>query len=156
METPLLRYAHAGETKVMKTTIKILLAAVLTAFTGRLANRLEAAPKKSSRVYGLNGFSFDSGSGISNRFITPNGDTFNDSVIFTFDNPRDSSVTGSIFDLRGHLVANLAVGPTIIASTQATLMWDGKMGGQAVSGGIYIYVIQSEETVVSGTVVVIR
>ncbi|PCI36620.1 MAG: hypothetical protein COB53_08935 [Elusimicrobia bacterium] len=140
----------------MKTAIKILLAAILIATTGRVANHVEAAAKKSTRVTGPNGFSFDSSSGVSNRFITPNGDTFNDTVVFTFENPRDSAVSGSIYDLKGAEVARLTIGPTPPSVTQSTLEWDGRMGGQAVNGGLYIYVILSEETVVSGTLVVVR
>ncbi len=137
----------------MKTALKILLAATLTTFLGHV----EAAQKKSTLIVAPNGFSFDSANGISNRFITPNTDTFNDSVVFTFENPRDSEVTGSIYDLKGAEVARMIAGPTgaPVSASQSTLLWDGKMGGQTVNVGVYIYVIRSEDTVVSGTLVVV-
>jgi hypothetical protein len=142
----------------MGSLIKILLAAILTAFTGRIAHRLEAAPKKSTVIVSPSGFSFDTAGGVSNRFITPNGDRLNDVVVFTVNNPRDSEVTGTIYDLKGSEVARMTAGPTSasLPADAETLMWDGKMGGQPVSGGIYIYLLKSEDTVVSGTVVVVR
>ncbi|MFA6030071.1 MAG: gliding motility-associated C-terminal domain-containing protein [Elusimicrobiota bacterium] len=97
------------------------------------------------------GFSFSS-SGLSNRILTPNGDSLNDVVIFTFSNPRDSQVTGRIYDIQGKYVADLQTGPT--AGT--TLKWDGKVGGSSVPGGIYVYVIEAESAVYSGTVVVVK
>ena len=96
------------------------------------------------------GFSF---SGVSNRFISPNGDSKNDIAIFQFDNPQFSDVTGKIIDMKGMVVATLTPGP-VNPSTQ--LMWDGKAGGGPAPGGVYIYVIAAEGKIFSGTVVVIR
>jgi len=98
----------------------------------------------------VSGFTFNS-AGISNRFITPNGDGKNDVVVFTFDNPRDSTVSGKIYDLKGAEVAGMEPGP--LANT---LVWDGKSGGRPVPGGVYIYQIQAEGQVHNGTVVVIN
>lgn len=94
-------------------------------------------------------FAFDA-SGVSNRMITPNDDGKNDNVVFTFDNPNNSSVTGRIYDLKGAAVADMVQ----IAPNQ--LRWDGKAGGQAVPGGVYIYQLQGEGQVYNGTVVVIK
>lgn len=90
--------------------------------------------------------------GISNRFLTPNGDGKNDDVVFTFDNPRDSAVTGKIIDLHGRvIVGSLPPGPI-----SNSLIWDGTAGGRVVPGGVYIYQIQAEGHTFNGTIVVIR
>lgn len=97
------------------------------------------------------GFSFNM-AGVSNRFLTPNGDHKNDNVVFTFGNPQDSAVASKIFDARGRVVAsNLPVGPQ-----SNTLLWDGTSGGRAVPGGVYIYQLQCEGQTFTGTLVVIR
>lgn len=90
-------------------------------------------------------------SGLSNRLLTPNGDGKNDTVVFVFDNPRDSAVTGKIFELKGAFVADMKSGPI-----SNSLEWDGKANGQAVSGGVYIYQIEAEGKVTTGTIAVIR
>lgn len=96
-------------------------------------------------------FSFDL-SGISNRFITPNGDGLNDTVVFTFNNPQASAVTGQIFDMRGRQVATMNPGPV----GGNSLIWDAKANGRVVPGGTYIYRIQAEGKTFSGTVFVIK
>jgi gliding motility-associated-like protein len=97
------------------------------------------------------GFAFNQ-AGVSNRFLTPNGDGKNDNVVFTFDNPRDSAVTGKIIDRQGRvIVSNLPAGPVT-----NSLMWDGTAGGRTVPGGVYVYQIQAEGQTFTGTVVVIR
>lgn len=99
------------------------------------------------------GFNFNS-AGVSNRFLTPNGDRKNDFAVFTFDNPRDSEVKGRIFDLRGAFVAEMTRHPGLDAQRQ--LVWDGRSRGNAVPPGAYIYQIEAEDKVFNGTVVVIR
>lgn len=96
-------------------------------------------------------FSFDA-SGVSNRLITPNGDGLNDAAVLSFSNPRDSSVRGRIYDLRGSFVSDMTAGPT----PSLTLQWDGKGSGGAVASGIYVYVLEAEEKVFTGTLVVVR
>jgi gliding motility-associated-like protein len=97
------------------------------------------------------GFAFNQ-AGVSNRFITPNGDGKNDNVVFTYDNPRDSAVTGKIFDRQGRtVVSSLPPGPV-----SNSLMWDGTAGGRSVPGGVYIYQIQAEGQTFGGTVVIIK
>jgi len=97
---------------------------------------------------GVQGFSFG---GVTNRYITPNGDGRNDTVSFRLSNPRDAAGNIKIYDIRGHLISSLAVNPGALFAT-----WDPRGGGQAVSAGLYIYVIQVEQTVSSGVVVVIK
>lgn len=96
-------------------------------------------------------FNLDTG-GVSNRALTPNGDGLNDTVVFTFDNPKDSGFTGKIFDVRGRLVSEMRPGPVAGSS----LLWDGKSGGAVVPRGVYMYQIQAEGRTFNGTVVVIR
>lgn len=94
------------------------------------------------------GFDF---TGPSNRVLTPNGDGFNDSVTFRFSNPRDSTGSIRIYDIRGREVRSLAisVGDTARA-------WDGRSNGQTVTAGIYIYVLSIEQRTYSGAVLVVR
>ncbi len=97
------------------------------------------------------GFSFN-GAGISNRFVTPNGDGKNDNVVFTYDNPHDAPVTAKILDIRGRvIVTSLPPGPI-----SNSLMWDATAGGRPVPGGVYVYQIQAEGQTYSGTLVLIR
>ena len=97
------------------------------------------------------GFAFDQ-AGVSNRFLTPNGDGRNDNVVFTFDNPRDSAVTARILDRQGRVVADaLPTGPT-----GASLVWDGTSRGRPVPGGVYVYQIRAEGRTYSGTLVIVR
>ncbi|MBI4060561.1 MAG: fibronectin type III domain-containing protein [Elusimicrobia bacterium] len=96
-------------------------------------------------------FSMDTG-GVSNRALTPNGDGLNDTVVFTFDNPKDSAFTGKLYDLRGRFVSEMRPGPV----GGSSLLWDGKAGGVVVPRGVYMYQIQAEGRTFNGTVVVIR
>jgi hypothetical protein len=97
---------------------------------------------------GVKGFSFG---GLTNRIITPNGDRKNDTVVFQFSNPRDAAGSVKIYDVRGHIVATIAVNP---GDQNAT--WDPRAGGQSPQGGLYVYVLQVENTVATGVVVVIK
>lgn len=89
---------------------------------------------------------------MSNKVITPNGDGFNDYVVFTLDNPRDSAFGGKIYDLTGALVAEMRPGSQVAD----TLEWDGRSGGTVVPRGVYVYQIKSEGKTFNGTIVVIR
>lgn len=129
----------------------------------QIFGRVDAAAQEVSVQSGLVGnyqvrtvlrnqaFNFDV-SGLSNRALTPNGDGLNDTVVFTFDNPKDSGVSGRLYDARGRYVCDMAPGPVAGAS----LLWDGKAGGGVVPRGVYIYQIQAEGRTFNGTVVVIR
>lgn len=99
--------------------------------------------------------------GALTHVVTPNGDALNDVALFCFDNPRSSDVSGTVYDLRGNKVAGLnfdsspANCPGVIP-TGGKMSWDAKVAGRAVSGGVYIYQIQSEGTTITGTVLVVR
>lgn len=109
------------------------------------------------------------------RVISPNRDRNNDVGILCYENPKSSAVSGKIFDLRGAEVAAMLriqdpnINPlTVVAqcrgkfppsgvlSNSEALTWDGRSGGSAVAGGVYIYQIQSEDLTVTGTVLVVR
>lgn len=111
--------------------------------------------------------------GALNRIITPNADTKNDFSIHCVENPKDSGLSGKIYDLRGHFVANMlrlrnTGGGATIVQCKATfppqsavnimdaMTWDGRAGGAAVGSGVYVYRIEGEDTAVTGTVVVAR
>jgi len=104
-----------------------------------------------------------------NRFITPNGDGINDSAMLCFNNPKDSGVRGEIFDLRGNKVADMeqirnaddqvnffcpSAGPA--PNDGQAVRWDGKMMGRPATSGIYVYLIQAEDTAYTGTILVVR
>ncbi|MBI5201821.1 MAG: fibronectin type III domain-containing protein [Elusimicrobia bacterium] len=96
------------------------------------------------------GFDLDL-SGMSNKAITPNGDGRNDQVVFTFDNPRDSQISGEIFDVTGARITSMSAGPL-----PNTLQWDARAGGRVVPSGVYVYQLRGEGKTFNGTVVVIR
>lgn len=87
------------------------------------------------------------------RIFTPNGDGWNDKVIFQFDNPEGLPLSGKVFDIGGAFVSNLASGP----NPDSSLAWDGKdAGGSPVPGGIYVYQVDVGGTPETGTLVVAR
>lgn len=112
--------------------------------------------------------------GALNRMITPNGDAKNDVSIHCVENPKDSSLVGRIYDLRGHFVADMARlrntggGATIVqcktsfppqaaVNIMDAMVWDGRAsGGTAVTSGVYVYRVEGEDSAVTGTVVVAR
>ncbi len=103
-----------------------------------------------SSVLLAQGFSF---LGPSNRFVTPNGDGYNDNVAFNFSNLSWSEVTGKIYDMTGRFVANT----TPPSDIKGPLLWDGKSSnGTTVRTGVYVYVINCEDNVSRGVVVVIQ
>ncbi len=129
-------FAGAREDVPMKETLLSLLL-------------LAGGPPEAEAASAPQAFSF---TGPRNRIITPNGDGKNDVAVFEFSNPTFAEVTGRVYDTRGNLVASLA--PGMLAGE--TLYWDGKSGGRAVPGGVYIYVIEAQTQVVRGTVLVVR
>ena len=102
--------------------------------------------------------------GPISRIITPNGDNNNDIAFLPFCNPGDSDVSGRIYTLLGFEVATL--GPRITgldacpAGSPANyfqyLTWDGRSNGTVVRSGVYVYRIQAESRIYSGTIVVVR
>lgn len=101
-------------------------------------------------VPGMAALGFDF-TGTTNRIITPNGDTFNDSVTFRFANPRDSSGSIRLYDLRGRELRSL---PISVGDTFST--WDARVNGRIVDSGVYIYVLTIEQRTYSGAVLVVR
>ena len=104
--------------------------------------------------------------GPLSRVITPNGDGINDRVFFCFENPSDSGIDGRIYTLLGTEVASISaradrsgvagVGcPAAVIKAQYTT-WDGTAGGVRVRSGLYVYRINSEDRVFSGTLLVVR
>lgn len=112
--------------------------------------------------------------GVLVRVITPNGDGRNDYAILCFENPKDSSVTGTVYDLWGRTVSGMVyikdpggVDPTVAscrgkfppggALTQPEAMsWDGKSNGARVTSGVYVYQLRAEGTAAAGALVVAR
>lgn len=112
--------------------------------------------------------------GALNRFITPNADSKNDLSIHCLENPKDSGLSGKVYDLRGHFVAHMArlrsagasaivlqckanFPPQNAVGLMDAMTWDGRStSGAAVAGGVYVYRIEGEDTAVTGTVVVAR
>ena len=94
------------------------------------------------------GFAFDQ-AGVSNRFVTPNGDGKNDAVVFTYDNPRDAAVTVRILDRRGIVVtSDLQPGPV-----SNSRVWTPSA---SIPGGVYIYMITAEGHTYTGTLVLLK
>jgi flagellar hook assembly protein FlgD len=88
------------------------------------------------------------------RVITPNGSE-NRRVFWFFDNPSDEVVTGTIYDIRGAKVRDLAVSGQ--SPTANSIVWDGHdMNGAVVPSGVYLYKIQAGKEKQTGTVVVAR
>jgi hypothetical protein len=92
--------------------------------------------------------------GVFPRIFTPNSDGYNDKAVFHFTNPELLPVQGKVYDIAGSEVADLA---GAASDPTAQLIWDGKdSGGRTVPGGIYLYKINFQGEVITGTVVVAR
>jgi hypothetical protein len=88
--------------------------------------------------------------------FTPNGDGYNDRVYLVLENPHNAAITAEIFDLSGRYVATLPV-PTPIAGVGTSLAWTGQdSAGSVVPSGLYVYRIQGDGQVITGTVSVAR
>lgn len=102
--------------------------------------------------------------GPISRVITPNGDGNNDSAFLCFDNPAASDISGRIYTLLGSEVAVLGpVGHGLLGCPAGSLglpndylSWDGRSNGSVVGSGIYVYRIQAENHIYSGTILVVR
>ncbi len=86
------------------------------------------------------------------RIFTPNDDGYNDKVLFQVTNDALLPLTGEVFDTLGRKIGDMVPGPS--AMSDESLVWDGKKGGRAVPGGIYIYQIQLGDEIMKGTVIV--
>ncbi|HRY30186.1 MAG TPA: gliding motility-associated C-terminal domain-containing protein, partial [Elusimicrobiota bacterium] len=87
---------------------------------------------------------------IYSRIFTPNGDGWNDQVVFEMENPGLLPLKGEIFDLTGAKVDDMIPGP----NSETTLKWNGKKSNVPVPSGIYIYQIELGGKITTGTVVV--
>lgn len=87
------------------------------------------------------------------KTFTPNGDGVNDEINFNFENPKESVVTGKIFDILGGYVSDMSAG----INGSWSLKWDGKdSGGSYAEKGVYIYQIEADGKIINGTIVVAR
>ena len=91
------------------------------------------------------------------RIITPNNDRQNDRVLFRYSNPKASSISIRIFDLRGALVKKLDDTNATSDIQGEYIYWDGTdQAGATVPVGVYIYQLDGEGKNVNGTIVVAR
>ena len=86
-------------------------------------------------------------SGLTSRFVTPNGDGKNDKAVFQFSNPGDLGGRVRIYDVHGRLVQTLEI--TVGATS---VEWDPR----GMLSGVYLYVVTVDEQANSGAVVVLR
>jgi hypothetical protein len=138
---------------------------------GAAAAALLAASLETGRLHAaVAGFSFR---GALARIITPGvRDGRNDVAVLCFENPKDSSVSGTVYDMRGQSVSGMAhlkeqgdptvsqcrakYPPAISPPQLEAMTWDGRSDGALASGGVYIYQLQSEDVSVTGTLLVVR
>ena len=84
--------------------------------------------------------------------FTPNGDGVNDEINFIIDNPKESIVSGEIYDINGVFMNELSPG-----KDNFSLFWDGKdKDGDFCRKGIYIYQIKAEGKIINGTVILAK
>jgi gliding motility-associated-like protein len=121
------------------------------------ANKLVRTDVYSGGIYQLRGVEREQGfyfnsSGLTNKFITPNGDHRNDNATFVGSNLSNAEIIGKIYDMTGAFVTQFCD----TTNYQIMCTWDGKANGHVVPGGVYIYQLQGEGKSFTGTVVVIR
>ncbi len=95
------------------------------------------------------------------RVITPNGDQKNDKVFFCFDNFADSGVVGRVYTLLGAEVASMTQVRTALpgcpgGNLPQHMTWDGRTSEGVVTGGMYVYRIEAEGKMYTGTLLVVR
>jgi hypothetical protein len=90
---------------------------------------------------------------VAPRIFTPNNDGFNDKALFRFTNPEMLPIAGKIYDISGAEVGSLAAG----TDPSTMMLWDGKDShGQTVPAGVYIFKIEFQGEIITGSVVVAR
>jgi len=86
------------------------------------------------------------------KYLTPNGDGINDEISFVIENPKESIISGCIYDITGAFVSDFQW-----QGDNSLLKWDGKgLNGTIVREGIYIYKIKAEDKEINGTIVVLK
>lgn len=98
------------------------------------------------------------------RVITPNGDGINDRLFLCFDNFSDSGVSGKIYTVLGAEVASMGPKTSSAAPTTSCpggalpqyISWDGHSSEGLVRSGMYVYRIEAEGKIFSGTFLVVR
>jgi gliding motility-associated-like protein len=86
------------------------------------------------------------------RIFTPNGDGRNDKVVVRIDNPALLPLRGEVFDINGSKVSDMLPGPV----TDESLVWDGQRSNSVVPSGIYIYQVELDGKIFTGTVIVAK
>ena len=102
--------------------------------------------------------------GPLSRYVTPTSGGLNSTILFCFDNPSDSGIIGTIYDLRGSRVAQMSGNQPALGTgcpqngfLPQYVSWNGRSSnGGIVASGVYIYQIEVESHIYSGTVVVVR
>jgi len=91
---------------------------------------------------------------IPDKIFTPNNDGKYDDINIIYNNPEFSRITGKIYDIAGCFIADMVPG-----DFTDSIKWTGKNNsGNYVQKGIYIYqlVVESENKIFNGTIVVAR
>lgn len=89
---------------------------------------------------------------VSPRIFSPNGDGWNDKVVFQVDNPALLPLKGEVFDMTGAKVGDMSPGP----QPDTSLVWDGKGRQSGIPGGIYIYHIELGNELITGTILLVQ
>ncbi len=97
------------------------------------------------------------------KIFTPNGDCINDYFTIRFDNPKDSIISGLVFDMTGRELADFKAidanaSNCTVTFSQNSISWDGRdRSGNPVDAGVYLYQIKTSEGIRrNGTIVVAR
>lgn len=88
---------------------------------------------------------------VKPRILTAGRDGFNDRVTFSFVEPS-SKLRLKIFSLDGRAVEEI----NYISDGTGILAWDAKSAGSTVAPGVYIYQLEADGRIFSGSIVVAR
>ena len=88
------------------------------------------------------------------RLFTPNDDTINDEVTFSYENDNENSIVCWIYDIRGAAIRQLDIEGL---EDEGEFVWDGRDENNDVApSGIYIYQIEVEGKTINGTIVLAK